>query len=270
VSDLLADPADSAGLNGGASIEFCGGTHLSSTSEASAFALLNEEAVAKGVRRVVAVTGAEAAAAIAEGARIEAEVAAAEALESGDPSLEPLVSAAKAAVEPAPIPYPLKAQLRERVGALSRRVLDAAKASASAAKGLAAAAAVAAADAAVAAGRPTLCWRVDEAGGDAKVLSNAADAVAAKHGASVCALLVSAAGGGKGGGRVVAVASVPRGGAGDAGGLKANEWVAAALAPVGGRGGGKPASAQGQAAAEPAKADDVLAAASAFAALKLK
>jgi alanyl-tRNA synthetase len=268
VSELLADPQSEK--NGAASIEFCGGTHLSNTSEAKAFALVAEEAVAKGVRRVVAVTGAEAAAAIAEGERLEAEIKKAEAMEGGDAALEPAVAAAKVAVDAAPISYALKAQLRDRIAALSRRVLDAAKAAAAAAKERAAAAAVAAADAAVAKGEKTFCARVDEAAGDAKVLGGAADAVAAKHGDAVCALLVSAAEGGKGGGRVVAVATVPQGGAAAGAGLKANEWVAAALAPVGGRGGGKPASAQGQAAAEPAKADDVVAAALEFAALKLK
>ena len=31
-------------------IEFCGGTHLSSTAQARAFALLTEEGIAKGIR----------------------------------------------------------------------------------------------------------------------------------------------------------------------------------------------------------------------------
>jgi hypothetical protein len=33
------------------SIEFCGGTHLSNTSHAGAFALISEEGIAKGARR---------------------------------------------------------------------------------------------------------------------------------------------------------------------------------------------------------------------------
>ncbi len=39
------------------SIEFCGGTHLNSTGQIEHFAIITEEAVAKGVRRIVAVTG---------------------------------------------------------------------------------------------------------------------------------------------------------------------------------------------------------------------
>jgi alanyl-tRNA synthetase len=42
------------------SIEFCGGTHVANTAEITRFVVLAEEGVAKGVRRVVAVTGPEA------------------------------------------------------------------------------------------------------------------------------------------------------------------------------------------------------------------
>lgn len=42
--------------------------------EAKAFALMSEEGIAKGVRRIVAVTAAEATAAIAEGERLMSEV----------------------------------------------------------------------------------------------------------------------------------------------------------------------------------------------------
>jgi alanyl-tRNA synthetase len=38
-------------------VEFCGGTHLSNSAEAGRFALLAEEGVAKGIRRVVGITG---------------------------------------------------------------------------------------------------------------------------------------------------------------------------------------------------------------------
>ena len=50
-----ADPRQHAGAE--YSIEFCGGTHLSSTGQAGFFKIVAEEAVAKGVRRITGMTG---------------------------------------------------------------------------------------------------------------------------------------------------------------------------------------------------------------------
>jgi alanyl-tRNA synthetase len=44
------------------SVEFCGGTHLQHTGQAGPFKITSQEAVGKGVRRVIAVTGREAVA----------------------------------------------------------------------------------------------------------------------------------------------------------------------------------------------------------------
>jgi alanyl-tRNA synthetase len=54
VTSLLADPQNTqwAGL----SIEFCGGTHLSNTSQAEVFVLVEESGIAKGIRRIVGLT----------------------------------------------------------------------------------------------------------------------------------------------------------------------------------------------------------------------
>jgi alanyl-tRNA synthetase len=46
------------------SVEFCGGTHLTHTGQAGFFRIASQEAVGKGVRRVIAVTGREAVAAV--------------------------------------------------------------------------------------------------------------------------------------------------------------------------------------------------------------
>ncbi|KAI5762663.1 AARS1 [Gulo gulo luscus] len=58
VSELLDDPSGPAGSL--TSVEFCGGTHLRNSSHAGSFVIVSEEAIAKGIRRIVAVTGAEA------------------------------------------------------------------------------------------------------------------------------------------------------------------------------------------------------------------
>ena len=55
VSDLLSDPKKSTWMEH--SIEFCGGTHITRTIEAEAFVIVDETAVAKGIRRVSGVTG---------------------------------------------------------------------------------------------------------------------------------------------------------------------------------------------------------------------
>lgn len=54
IQEMLANPQDAQWKE--YSVEFCGGTHLKNTKEAQAFALLTEEGIAKGVRRIVAVT----------------------------------------------------------------------------------------------------------------------------------------------------------------------------------------------------------------------
>ena len=72
VAALLSDPKQPTWM--GHSIEFCGGTHLTNTQEAEAFVIVEETAVAKGIRRVSGVTGAEATAAQRRGETLSADV----------------------------------------------------------------------------------------------------------------------------------------------------------------------------------------------------
>jgi len=58
VEDLLQDPDGHGGLV--ASVEFCGGTHLRRSDHIGEFVIVTEEAIAKGIRRMIAVTGSEA------------------------------------------------------------------------------------------------------------------------------------------------------------------------------------------------------------------
>ncbi|MBI69426.1 MAG: alanine--tRNA ligase [Phycisphaerae bacterium] len=58
VDQLLENPSNQEWMN--YSIEFCGGTHLQSSKQAEHFAILHEQALASGVRRMTAVTGTRA------------------------------------------------------------------------------------------------------------------------------------------------------------------------------------------------------------------
>ncbi|KAF3001431.1 Alanine--tRNA ligase [Curvularia kusanoi] len=58
VEDLIADPKNEKWSK--LSIEFCGGTHVLKTGEIKELIILEESGIAKGIRRVIAVTGQEA------------------------------------------------------------------------------------------------------------------------------------------------------------------------------------------------------------------
>ena len=58
IEDLIADPNGPSAFD--YSVEFCGGTHLLNSAHMQKFVVLSEEAIAKGVRRIIAVTGGEA------------------------------------------------------------------------------------------------------------------------------------------------------------------------------------------------------------------
>ena len=84
VSKLLENPANPAWRQ--VSIEFCGGTHVARTGEIEEFAIVAEEAVAKGIRRVVGVTGLVAQMARELGAELRRQ--AQELLERAERSLD--------------------------------------------------------------------------------------------------------------------------------------------------------------------------------------
>src|SRR5207249_1282549 len=58
--DKYGDVVRVVEIGDGFSREFCGGTHLEHTGQAGFFKIVGEEAVGKGVRRLVCVTGREA------------------------------------------------------------------------------------------------------------------------------------------------------------------------------------------------------------------
>ncbi|CAB4254860.1 similar to Saccharomyces cerevisiae YOR335C ALA1 Cytoplasmic and mitochondrial alanyl-tRNA synthetase, required for protein synthesis [Maudiozyma barnettii] len=78
VDDLLKDPSSAEWKN--FSVEFCGGTHVAKTSDIKYYIILEENGIAKGIRRIVAVTGSEAFEAQRIADEFDAELIAAEKL----------------------------------------------------------------------------------------------------------------------------------------------------------------------------------------------
>ncbi|XP_026325999.1 alanine--tRNA ligase, cytoplasmic [Hyposmocoma kahamanoa] len=72
VDELLKDPEGSLGVE--TSVEFCGGSHLHKTGHIGEYVIVSEEGIAKGIRRIVALTGPEAIKAINKLSVLENEV----------------------------------------------------------------------------------------------------------------------------------------------------------------------------------------------------
>ena len=72
IEDLIADPNGPSAFD--YSVEFCGGTHLKNSSHMEKYIILSEEAIAKGIRRIIAVTGSEAVKSHKRADQLEKEV----------------------------------------------------------------------------------------------------------------------------------------------------------------------------------------------------
>eukprot|EP00178_Gracilaria_changii_P013402 TRINITY_DN379_c0_g1_i1.p2 TRINITY_DN379_c0_g1~~TRINITY_DN379_c0_g1_i1.p2 ORF type:complete len:963 (+),score=157.49 TRINITY_DN379_c0_g1_i1:31056-33944(+) len=124
VEDLVADPKNLAWS--AISIEFCGGTHLSNTKEAESFVIIEESALATGIRRLTAFTKNAAAEAIQRGEVLQNKITEVESMESM--ALPEIVPGLVNEVNEAVIPAILKISLRERLAKLSKKSSEALKA----------------------------------------------------------------------------------------------------------------------------------------------
>jgi alanyl-tRNA synthetase len=109
IDAMLRDPKNPKWMQ--YSVEFCGGTHLKNTKEAEEFVLVHEEAVAKGVRRLVGVTAEKARDAIRHGEQL-LEIAEDVRMGRASPQLFPLKGEGVAG-GPHSGPYDLAGLLRE-------------------------------------------------------------------------------------------------------------------------------------------------------------
>ena len=235
IDELLADPANPN--HAAHSIEFCGGTHLYNTADAGPFALVGEEGIAKGIRRVTAVTGAGARDALALAAALDATCRELEATADADPTLSSRNTALRTELDTAVISVVDKANLRDRVAAITTRVMAVKKAAAAVAKAQAGQAALDHAAAAVGRGESfVVCRMADDL--DVKTLTQAWDGVQKAYaGMSVCFTSRDT-----NKGKVVVFSGVAEARTGD---LAAKDWIGVGLEVLGWKGGGKPALAQG-------------------------
>jgi alanyl-tRNA synthetase len=115
VEELAADPKNAKWRL--LPVELCGGTHLLNTRDAKEFVVLRDDALARGVRRLLACTGAEAARAIEEGDRLDAEMQRVEKMPSGAERAEELKSLTRDLVA-STVPAEVSSQLHARIKVL--------------------------------------------------------------------------------------------------------------------------------------------------------
>ena len=232
---------------------------MKTTGEAGPFAILSEEGISKGVRRVVAVTGDVAASAIASGQNLLERVTPAGSLP--DAELQAECAKLKREAAEASIPVSLKAEVNDILAAYTKKLLEAAKKMGAENKKKAVEEAVAAINEAAENGGMYCVLRVN-VGLDAKALGEAVTQAQKAH-AGIPLMLLSTD---ESKDKLMVYAGCEKGSVKD--GFDAGKWAKDTLAACGGKGGGKPTSATGQAPGA-GNLDTAMEAANAFAKLNL-
>jgi alanyl-tRNA synthetase len=253
IDALLANPNDPRWMD--RSVEFCGGTHLARTGDAGAFAVIAEEGVSKGVRRIVALTGDAAQTAIDAGGTLRTRAEGAATLPEVHLKTESVaIQHELESGASGEIPVEDRIAIRAILERMHDRLKERAKESAKAGKG----AAVDAARALAASSRGPIVIGEIPAASDRAALLAALDVVRSTLADSAVMLVSADADAGK----VTIVAQVPKSLMDR--GLKAGDWVRIASEACGGKGGGRPDSAQGG-GTDPSKVQDAIRAARAHA-----
>uniref|UniRef100_A0A7S1C9Y9 alanine--tRNA ligase n=1 Tax=Bicosoecida sp. CB-2014 TaxID=1486930 RepID=A0A7S1C9Y9_9STRA len=254
VPKLVADPDNAAW--GGLSVELCGGTHLRNSSQAHRFHVVEESSIAKGIRRIVAVTRDEADKAHSKGGEMEGKYATCKALHF--PELEEELRNLQVELGSAVMPAGLKARLQAEHKALEKRMIaekkDAgAKLVETAVEGIVAQ------------------WAAAKEAGEKFIVVDLPVGMDNKVGKKALVSITKAApditfiGFDADAAKVLIFAAV---GPDSRAKLGAGAWVKVAAGPVDGKGGGKPDSAQAS-GKNPAGVDAAKGAAAKFAAEKL-
>ncbi len=237
VDKLESDPTSPAGSK--TSVEFCGGTHLRRAGHIGDFVLASEEAIAKGIRRVIALTGPEAAKARQKAKLLENHCEDVKAIVTAgkrpQKELVKLITELNDDISQATIAHWKKDELRTKLKTLKKTLDDADRA-----KKAAAMTTVVDSAKALLADNPDLPFLVhhfEDAGAQNKVIDAALKQVKALS-PNTPAMFFSDSDE-----KVLCMSVVPKDLVSSKG-LKANEWCGAVQALIDGKGGGKPENAQ--------------------------
>ncbi len=234
VEKLLDNPGRPENLE--YSVEFCGGTHVETTALIGDFAIISEEAVAKGVRRITAITGDAAAHAHKVAADLNDKLSRA-AMLSPD-QLGPVLQGMTVEVDSAVIPLTRKAALRTQLQSLQEVAKAAGKAADAVVRDNAVRAAKGVAESALMANDLVIVSTI-EAGESREALQAALKTI--RDNCPRCPVMLLSID--TNSGKVAVMCAVPE--AAIAKGLKAGDWLRDTCAVMGGKGGGKPDSATG-------------------------
>lgn len=254
IDDLLGVSKTPWGMQ--ASIEFCGGTHVANSKEIYKLVLLLEEGIAKGVRRIVAVTGPQAAVeATLKSKALRLEVDECRTL-SGALLDRRIADLRKTVGEDKEVSLIMKKDMMVEVEKLSGGQKEVGKAASKEFEKKARDIGSALGEEAKGASGKTFVGVVNAGAGcdDAKCLSAAMENFT-KACPDKAVLLLSSAGG-----KTAVIVLVPKPLQGE---LSAKAWSTKVLDAIGGKGGGKDDKAQGQ-VADPSKLDAALAAAKSY------
>ncbi|XP_057774070.1 alanine--tRNA ligase-like [Salvia miltiorrhiza] len=259
VEDLLANPESEEWLS--ISAELCGGTHISNTRDAKAFALLSEEGIAKGIRRVTAVTLDYAFKAFELASSLEQEIN--EASKTEGSILEQKVTSLNSRVEGASVSSATKADLKAKISVLQSQVIKAKKKIAEEHMRKAIEAAIQTAEGASSNGK-TYCISLVDVGSDTTAIREAVVKVMEQKGMAIMVFSRDEAAN-----KAFVCAGVPEKD-GKYKQLNVTEWLKKVLELINGKGGGgKGGLAQGQ-GSDASRIETAMGVAESFAAMKLK
>mmetsp|Transcript_9228 Transcript_9228/g.20595 ORF Transcript_9228/g.20595 Transcript_9228/m.20595 type:complete len:991 (-) Transcript_9228:84-3056(-) len=236
------------------SIEFCGGTHVGNSNEIYKLVLMLEEGIAKGVRRLVAVTGPQAAVE----ATLKAQALLTDVTEckgmSGALQDRRIGELREVVGKDKEVSLTMKRDMLADLDKLKLGAVKAGKESAKEFEKKAREAGEALASDAEKAGDTFVAVVSVEGGSDDKAVNFAMETLSKKCPTKALFLASNAAG------RLAVLALVPKELQGK---LSAKDWTSKALEAAGGKGGGQPGRAMGQ-AQDASKLDDAVAAAKSY------